>query len=202
MTGGIGSLSVVARTVGIGLAAAAIGASEQVAVTRPRFVVFLGTCGAYGEPSSARPSASGPAIGDVVVADRVMLVEPSVVAGTSEFPEAISTMIRCDGGIRDGLATAGARPVSVATTLAITVDDGIAAQIARATGAHVEHLEAHSVAMACELRGVLFSALLGVANIVGAKAREQWRANHRRAADAAAQYLLRWLEQGARGAPR
>ena len=216
--GEIASLSVIARSVGIGLVRAAIGASEQIAATRPRFVVLLGTCGAYalsgslsarvrqsggGEADAAeRPRAGDLAIGDVAIADRVMLVEPSVVMGTSEFPDAVSTMTRADGAICNGLATAGGRLVSVATTLGITVDDGTAAQMARATGAHVEHLEAHAVATACELRGVLFSAVLGVANIVGANAREEWRANHRRASDAAAQHLLRWLEQGAPGAPR
>lgn len=202
--GRVGDLFVIARPAGIGLVRAAIGAAEEIAQTRPRFVVLLGTCGSYAvgvDQIGARPATSDLAIGDVVIADRVMLVEPSVVMGLSEFPEAVSTTVRIDGAISDGLATSGARRVSVATTLAVTVDDAVATQIARATGAHVEHMEAHAVATACAMRGVAFSAVLGVANIVGAQAREQWRANHRRASEAAARHLLRWLELGARGAP-
>jgi nucleoside phosphorylase len=194
MMGRVGDLFVIARPVGIGLVHAAIGAAEEIAQTQPRFVVLLGTCGAYAARSIF--------IDDVVIADRVMLVEPSALMGASEFPEVISTMLRTDGAICEGLTISGARGVGVATTLAVTVDDGTAAQIARATGAHVEHLEAHAVATACALRGLAFSAVLGVANIVGAQAREQWRANHRSASDAAARHLLRWLELGARGAPR
>ena len=202
--GRVGDLFVIARPAGIGLVRAAIGAAEEIAQTRPRFVVLLGTCGSYAvgvDQIGAKSPTSGLAIGDVVIADRVMLVEPSVVMGLSEFPEAVSTTVRIDGAISDGLATSGARRVSVATTLAVTVDDPVATQIARATGAHVEHMEAHAVATACAMRGVAFSAVLGVANIVGAQAREQWRANHRRASEAAARHLLRWLELGARGAP-
>jgi len=202
--GRVGDLFVIARPAGIGLVRAAIGAAEEIAQTRPRFVVLLGTCGSYAvgvDQIGAKSPTSGLAIGDVVIADRVMLVEPSVVMGLSEFPEAVSTTVRIDGAISDGLATSGARRVSVATTLAVTVDDAVATQIARATGAHVEHMEAHAVATACAMRGVAFSAVLGVANIVGAQAREQWRANHRRASEAAARHLLRWLELGARGAP-
>jgi nucleoside phosphorylase len=200
MTGRIGDFFVIARPAGIGLVRVAIGAAEEIAQTRPRFVVLLGTCGAYARAEA--PSLGPLAIGDVVIADRVMLVDPSVVMGTSEFPDAVSTTLRADGAICEGLATTGARRVSVATTLGVTVDDGVATQIARATNAHVEHLEAHAVATACAVRGVVFSAVLGVANIVGAKAREQWRANHRLASEAAARHLLRWLELGARGAPR
>jgi nucleoside phosphorylase len=233
MMGHVGDFFVIARPAGIGLVRAAIGAAEEIAQTQPRFVVLLGTCGAYrslftrgahsggGERgrsaptppqpnpvsasrpdhTAAKPPTSGLAIGDVVIADRVMLVDPSVVMGASEFPEAVSTMLRADGGICEGLATTGARRVTVATTLAVTVDDAVATQIARATGAHVEHMETLAVATACAVRGVVFSAVLGVANIVGAQAREQWRANHRRASEAAARHLLRWLELGACGAP-
>src|SRR5260370_13344020 len=122
--------------------------------------------------------------------------------GAWELREAMAGMLDAEGAMCDGMAKWGARRVSVATTLAVTVDDGVATQMARATSAHVEHLEAHAVATACAVRGVVFSAVLGVANIVGAQAREQWRANHRRASEAAARHLLRWLELGARGAPR
>ena len=68
----------------------------------------------------------------------------------------------------------------VATTLAITTDDDVAAAMGDSVKADVEHLEAFAVGRACELAGVTFSAVLGVANIVGARGREQWRENHAR----------------------
>jgi hypothetical protein len=71
-----------------------------------------------------------------------------------------------------------ATPSVVATTLAITTDDDVAAAMGDSVQADVEHLEAFAVGRACELAGVMFSAVLGVANIVGARGREQWRENH------------------------
>ena len=88
---------------------------------------------------------------------------------------------------------AGARGVDVATTLAITVDDAAAARIASSASVHVEHLEAHGVAAACAARGIPFAAALGVANVVGARARDEWRAHHRSAASAAVDVVLRAL---------
>jgi nucleoside phosphorylase len=82
----------------------------------------------------------------------------------------------------------------VATTLAITTDDAVAVRAARATTSHVEHLEAYGVAAACAARGVPFAAALGVANYVGARAREEWRAHHRTSASAAVDAVLRCLD--------
>jgi nucleoside phosphorylase len=82
----------------------------------------------------------------------------------------------------------------VATTLAVTVDDAAAARIAQATTAHVEHLEAYGVAAACAARGIPFAAALGVANEVGARGREEWRAHHRAAAAAAVDVVLRCVD--------
>jgi nucleoside phosphorylase len=91
------------------------------------------------------------------------------------------------------LRATGAAPVDVATTLGVTVGDEEAALIAEATGAHIEHLEAHAVATATAMRGVPFAAVLGVANVVGSRAREEWRKNHVAASDAAADAVNRWL---------
>jgi nucleoside phosphorylase len=88
--------------------------------------------------------------------------------------------------------------VEVATTLGVTVDEEAAACVAR-TGAEVEHLEAFSVASACEAARVAFVAVLGVSNVVGSSAREQWRAHHRAASCAAATEVVGWLERGAAG---
>jgi nucleoside phosphorylase len=184
--------TVALKTTGIGLSAAAAGASAHAAEVGLRAVLFVGTCGAYAGTSLA--------IGDVVVARAVRLVDPTVIAGASQFPEAMGTAVAVSPGILQAFVGPGVRPVVVGTTLAITVDDANADRIARA-GAEVEHLEAHGVAEACALRGLPFGAVLGVANLVGARGRAEWRAHHRAAEEAAAAEVLRWLERGAPGAP-
>ncbi len=190
MLGRVGALSVMARAVGIGLPMAAVGTAMQIAELGPRAVVLVGTCGAYAGAQLG--------IGDVVVARRVRLVDPSVALGTAQFPDPMSVVTDAHPGLASGLAAIGARMADVATTLAVTVDDAAAARIARATGAGVEHLEAHGVATACSARGVPFAAVFGVANVVGARAREEWRVHHRASAQAAANTVLRWLPTFAR----
>jgi futalosine hydrolase len=181
----IGGRDVAARIVGIGLPMAAAGAAMQLAEMGPRLAILLGTCGVY--------AGAGLMVGDVVAGRRVSLVAPSVVDGLAQFPEPMSVVAQTDAPTADGLVRAGARPADVATTLAVTVDDAAALRIARSTGAHAEHLEAYGVAAACAARGIPFAVALGAANQVGARAREEWRANHRTAATAAVTVALRFL---------
>lgn len=186
MRGRVGGLDVAARVVGIGLPMAAAGAAMQLGEVEPRGAILLGTCGVY--------QGAGIALGEVVAARRVRLVGPSVVDGIAQFPKPMSVLLEADGRSADALVRAGARPADVATTLAITVDDGAASRIARSTATQVEHLEAYGVAAACAARGVPFGASLGVANHVGAPARDEWRANHRAAAEAAVNVVVRFLQ--------
>jgi nucleoside phosphorylase len=158
---------------GVGLVEAALGAGRVIAERKPDHVVLIGTVGAYPRAKLA--------IGEVVVAERVILASPSG-ALVSAMPASESAIVE------EGFA--GARVV-VATTLAITTDDAVAAALEDETGAHVEHLEAFAVARACALAGVRFSAVFGVANIVGARGRDEWRAHHERAAAAACASVLK-----------
>jgi nucleoside phosphorylase len=193
MTATVGGQRVAARVAGIGLPAAAAGASKHLQELPPRAVILVGTCGAYVE--------AGLALGDVITARRLRLVDPACIVGDAQFPEAMVTTAEVHHPITDALAAGGAKPCCVATTLAITVDDAAASRIAEGVGAEVEHLEAQGVAMACAARGVPFAAVLGVANLVGAGGREQWRAHHRRAEHVAGERVLRWLREGAVGLP-
>jgi nucleoside phosphorylase len=191
MQGRVGAADVVARVAGIGLPMAAAGAAMQLAEMRPRVVVALGTCGVY--------RATAPlAIGDVAAARRVHLLDVGVVLGATQFPAPMSTAIEAHPLVAGALERAGGKPADVATTLAITVEDSMAARIAQGPQgvAHVEHLEAFGIAAACAARGVPFGAALGVANTVGARARDEWRVHHRQAAAAAADVVLRWLGGG------
>jgi futalosine hydrolase len=184
MRGRIGPRSVVASAVGIGLPHAAVGATVRIGEAKPGAVVLVGTCGAY--------AGAGLGVGDVVVARRVRLVDPAVVQGAAQFPDPMSLTCDTDPSLLAGLASAGASVADVATTMAVTVDDAVAQRLG-ASGAQVEHLEAHGVATAAAQFGVPFAAVLGVANIVGSRAREEWRQHHRAAADAAVQRVVSWL---------
>jgi futalosine hydrolase len=183
----LGGRDVVARVVGIGLSMAAAGAAMRLAEVATRAVVLVGTCGAY--------PGSGVEIGQVVAPSRVRLVSAAVVDRIAQFPDPMSVVSDANGPMVDALRGAGACAGDLATTLAITIDDAAAARIAHASGAAVEHLEAHGVASACAARGVPFAAALGVANIVGSRARDEWRAHHRAAAAAAADVVLRALDR-------
>jgi nucleoside phosphorylase len=182
------SHDVVARVVGIGATMAAVGAAMLLGDLRPRRAVLVGTCGAYAQ--------SGLLIGDVAVPAHVRLAAPCVADGMAEFPAPMSLVSEAHVPTLEGLVRAGGKAADVASTLAITVDDAAAARLERATGDRVEHLEAHGVATACAARGVPFGAALGVANIVGSRARQEWLANHRAAAAAAIEVVARWLRSG------
>jgi nucleoside phosphorylase len=193
MEGRIGDVHVVARAVGVGLVAASAGAASSLARTNARAVVLLGTCGSY--------SGSNLALEDVVVSGKVQLADPAVLAGSMQFPESMRTQVESHVPICAALARCGAHPADVATTLGITVDDALADFIGRRSGASVEHLEAFAVSIACASAGVPFAALLGVANGVGSRGREEWRENHRRASARAVELAMRWIREGAKGSP-
>ncbi len=129
LRGTSGGRSVVARAVGIGLSAAAVGTVSALAEFEPRAVVFVGTCGAY--------AGRGPSIGEAVVGRKVHLVSVAEVEGRADFPEPMRTELDLDGMLADALASAGARQVTVATTVAITTDDLLAEQIAARRGSPI-----------------------------------------------------------------
>jgi futalosine hydrolase len=182
-------LRVVAWPVGIGIVAAASGTAARLELGCPRAVVLVGTCGAY--------AGSGLSIGDVVMARASLLVEPAVLEGRAAHPEPMPTRLRTHAALTTAMAAAGARVVDIATTLAITTDDDLAMRLSAHAG--VEHLEAFAVASACASKGVPFGAVLGVANAVGSRGRVEWRAHHDPAGRAAAAYVTRWIQSGARG---
>jgi nucleoside phosphorylase len=185
-----GGQDVAAETVGIGLATAAAGAARRLVAYMPRGVVLVGTCGSYD------PSLS---IGCVALARRVVLAEPAVARGEAAYPEPMSTEVLADTALGAEIGAHGGVVADIATTLAVTTSDALAAQLASFTSCRVEHLEAYGVAAACAAQGVPFMAALGVANGVGDRGREEWRQNHRAASAAAIALLVAWMGAGAKG---
>jgi nucleoside phosphorylase len=91
----------------------------------------------------------------------------------------------------DALFSAGARPCAIANTLSVTTDDAVAAKLG--VLAPVEHLEAYAVARTCKALGLPCAIVLGIANIVGSKGREQWRTHHVEASARAAEVAFKAL---------
>jgi nucleoside phosphorylase len=180
--------------VGVGLVAAAIGTVRVLQELRPRALVLVGTCGAY--------PAAGLHRDDAIVARRVMLVDPGVVQAKAAFPRPMGLEIDANVALTTALASCGAAKADVATTLAVTTDDALAAKTGRRMAVGVEHLEAYAVAYACAEFDVPFAAVLGVANTVGARGRTEWRKGHRAASDVAGRIVAEWIRAGARGVPR
>ena len=174
----------VVEPVGIGPVDTAARVTRCILQHRPELVVLLGTCGSAPGAGAGR--------GDVIAGTSVRLADPGVAEGRAAMPYAESA-IGLDGAMQAALVAAGARPASIANTLGITTDDALAELLAP-FGA-VEHLEAYGVARACQLADVRCAVVLGVANVVGARGREEWRANHvaasARAADIAWDALVR-----------
>jgi len=189
MSARVGTLQVVARVVGIGLPMAAVGTATVLTEVTPRVAIMVGTCGAY--------AGTGLAVGDVVVARRLRFGATGVAEGLAQFPEPMSLSTSATEGLAEALLRSGGKAADVVTTPAVTVDDAAADRLARWAGAQAEHLEAYGAAMGCAARGLPFTAVLGVANAVGSRARDEWRANHRRAAVAAADLVTHWLREGA-----
>lgn len=171
---------------GIGLVECALGTAELLARHSPAEAVFLGTCG------SARADL---AIGDVIVATSVSLF----VGPGSELVGETDLVVPMNRAMRDALVAAGATPATVATTLGVTVTDDLATHVA-ATG-DVEHLEAYAFVRACARANVPCAVVLGVANLVGARGRAEWRANHPKASAHAAETLADAISRTSTTAP-
>jgi nucleoside phosphorylase len=187
----VGGVEVAASAVGIGIPAAAAGLACELGQRAPRAIVLIGTCGAY--------RGRGYSIGQVVIGRRLHLVSAAAASGGGAFPAPMPVVVETDRGLSTGLSGGGLHEVDIATTLTITTDDTLAATLAESVDADVEHLEAFGAATACAREGIAFGVVLGIANIVGATAREEWRAHHQSAGSAAAAAVAHWITSGAQG---
>ena len=175
---------------------AGAGAMRHLRDTRPRAVVLLGSCGAYPKKPALVPL-------ELVVPERIHLIDPMVVLEKSAFPAPMQTLIEPDSVLSHGLAVSapGVRRGRLATTLSITTDDQLALRLGKRTACDTENLEAFSVGLACAALDLPFAAVLAVTNAVGSEGREQWGKFRRKAADCSARLLLDWIHRGAQGLP-
>ena len=182
--------SVACQPVGIGAVDAAAGAATALALHAPSAVVFVGTAGSYG---------SVPALDGVAVARTLHLASGSEAAGGSYFPGPMVRRAVTDAGLRRALLAAGsgvAVASDVATPLGITRSRRLATRLAAPTGATVENLEAFAVARAAAAAGIAdVAAVLGIANRVGPRGHQEWRARHVAASRAACRLVWSFVRR-------
>ena len=174
--GTIAAADVVVEALGVGLVEAAIAMTQCIVRHRPAAALLLGTCGAFTL-----------SVGTVVTASKVHLACGGITDGAAALPAPMPATASFDEKLHAALVRAGAKSVQIANTLGITVDDALASRLA-ASG-DVEHLEAFAFARACaaaEGTAIPCAAVLGVANVVGARGRAEWLANHHSASAKAA----------------
>lgn len=167
---------VVTRAVGIGLVEASAGAARAIAQLRPVRVLLVGTAG-----------SSSLAVGSIVVASSARLM----LRPGEESPEPMPLVVAAGGGLaRTAADASGGTLLEVVSTLGITVDNRLIDG-----SAQVEHLEAYGVMRAAERAHVPATAILAIANRIGAGAREEWQANRQMAESAAVQAVSRVLDR-------
>ena len=172
-------------TVGVGAVDAVVGAVAAIAAARPACVIFVGTAGAY-------PRGRGTAaIGTAAIASELCLVSTAALRGDGYLPEPVTTRVPTSAPLAAALVACGAgkKPLpllAVACPIAVTRSATLGRHVAHATGAALENLEAFSVARAATAAGVdAVTAVLGIANRVGPRGHQEWRAHHLAASRAA-----------------
>lgn len=192
----VNGLRVVAKSVGVGMPVAGPSAMRRIVQLEPRAVVLVGTCGVYPGLPDYHPH-------DIVITQKVKLVDHGVMTGLSAFPEPMQTEALVNGPLTAGIAASSprSRVVPVGSPLSTTREDSVAAAITQQTHAHVESLEAFSVAHACQIAQVPFAAVFAVSHVCGSTALTDWPRFERQASLDAADVIVRWLRNGAQGLP-
>jgi nucleoside phosphorylase len=179
---GLRQANVVARAVGVGLVEASAGAERAIAAEKPQRILLVGTAGVL-------PSCSA-TIGDVVVAARAELV----VRAVEYVPAIMPTVVPADPELSETCArTIGAARVTVASAVGVTSSDPEATRLG--ARAQVEQLECFAVLAAAARARIPATAILAIANRVGATAQAEWRVHRERAEATALRALARVLAQ-------
>jgi futalosine hydrolase len=195
LAAGIGPDQLALGTVGVGPVESAVGAAAAIAAARPARVIFVGTAGAYPR---GRATA---AIGTAAIARELHLVSTAALRGDGYLPEPLVTRAQTSTSLVAALAacTSGRKPapiLDVACPVAVTRSATLGRQIAHATDAALENLEAFAVARAAVAAGVeSVTAVLGIANRVGPRGHQEWRAHHVAASRAACRIVWNYVRR-------
>lgn len=153
--------------VGIGGIAAAAGATELILAAQPDWVVFVGTCGTYGEHE----------LGNLLTPSEVYYWDPQIATGEAHLPADLYPPI--------ALLPWDGYPETVCFQ---TPHISLAAMDAEG----VEHLELYAVAYAAQRLNVQVTALLGVSNVVGPDGHKEWQQYHREVEQALVEAVIAW----------
>ncbi len=196
LAGVLRGLRVVCATIGVGMPVAGAGTMRHLRDAKPRAVLLIGSCGVYPKQVEYLPL-------QLVVPERINLVDASVLGGKTAFPAPMQTVLAPDAALSHELACVEPHTLrgQLAATLAITTDDVLAARLGSKSGCQTENLEAFSAGLACAALDLPFAVVLAVTNVVGSHAREQWAKHQRKAAEQCARIVLDWIHRGARGLP-
>ena len=145
---------------------------------------MIGTAGAY---------PGGPPTGSAIVAKKLGLSYGVAAMGLGYVPRAPQP-IEVDPTL---YATLGLAAHNVLTVGAVTTNEQLAGRLC--DGWEVEHLEAYSVAFACQQRNIPCIVVLGIANEVGPLAHSEWLTNRDAAQKAARDAISPLLEHGVIG---
>jgi nucleoside phosphorylase len=182
-------------TVGVGAVDAALGAAAAIAAARPARVIFVGTAGAFPRGRATT------AIGTVAIARELFLASTAALRGDGYLPEPIATRAATSVTLSAALAACAAAksPVpllGVACPIAVTRSATLGRHLAHATGAALENLEAFAVARAAAAAGIdAMTAVLGIANRVGPRGHQEWRAHHDAASRAACRLVWSFVRR-------
>lgn len=181
-------------TVGVGAVDAALGAAAAIAAARPSRVIFVGTAGAFPRGRATT------AIGTVAIAGELWLASTAALRGDGYLPDPVVKRVPTSAALAAALAEAAPpkKPVprlGVACPIAITRSATLGRQLAHATGAALENLEAFAVARAAAAAGIEAAAVLGIANRVGPRGHQEWRAHHAAASHAACRLVWSFVRR-------
>lgn len=196
LDGSIRNVPIRTKVLGLGMTVAGAAAARGILAVEPRAVVLIGTCGVFPGLPQYRPL-------DLVIPSRVHAVDPLVLQGRAEFATPMQTMVESHAMMVAGLVATAPRAhgAPLASTLGSVTDDALAATLHAGSGCDAENPEAFGVAAACSAARVPFVAVLGVTNLVGSTARQDWGQFQREAVTQAANALANWLHTGAQGLP-
>jgi nucleoside phosphorylase len=194
LQGAVRGLHVRTKVVGAGGPVAAAGTARGILALSPRVVVLVGTCGVYPGAAERRPL-------DLVVPSHAGLLCHAVLAQRAAFPGPLQTTVDCDALVGSSLAACHPRGLlaPVASPLADTTDDALAASVHPVTAFVAENLELFGVASACRAADVPFVGALGVTHVVGRSGRRDWSTFQHDAVTAVASAVVGWLNKGAPG---
>lgn len=152
---------------GVGPVDAGIQTAKLISVLKPTQVWFIGTAGVYPDRYLSP--------GDVVIGSEFLFGDTGLSAGTSYVPEIQMMKSEPVTLCLEPTFPFKVKNGKILTVPSITKSEKSAVELRDHFGADAEHLEVFSVWRACNLFHIPFSAVLGISNIVGPEAHEQWK---------------------------